>query len=316
MKLYRIDHVAQVAPSLDTPVRVWKNLFGFRPLSQWTNPESGTQGIRLQIPGHRSQVWEVLAPIGRASHLQTYLNDHGGRGGFHHVAVVVPDLEVALDELASSRLTVSETSPEGWVEVPLTHPDEGAGILFRLRGPQTRAFCGDAGHPLDATDRDGDQPSLGIVAMDHICQAARDRDRLSRWYQERVGFVEIWRTPDGAHADMADLVLNIPGSETCWEVLMPQGDSSFIDRFLTKNGPAAHHVTFEVADWDQAMAACRYYEIVPFDEEAGVTDGASWRHTFIHPKATGGILVQLFWEQRPGVWVRSDKTPSTGGVVR
>jgi hypothetical protein len=32
-------------------------------------------------------------------------------------------------------------------------------------------------------------------------------------------------------------------------------------------------------------------------------------HTFIHPKQTGGILVQVFWEERPGVWVRSDKIP-------
>jgi methylmalonyl-CoA/ethylmalonyl-CoA epimerase len=29
----------------------------------------------------------------------------------------------------------------------------------------------------------------------------------------------------------------------------------------------------------------------------------------VHPKQTGGVLVQLFWEERPGVWVRSDKIP-------
>jgi len=40
-----------------------------------------------------------------------------------------------------------------------------------------------------------------------------------------------------------------------------------------------------------------------------VKDGAAWKHTFIHPKHAGGVLVQLFWEERPGVWVRSDKIP-------
>jgi len=29
----------------------------------------------------------------------------------------------------------------------------------------------------------------------------------------------------------------------------------------------------------------------------------------VHPKQTAGVLVQLFWEERPGVWVRSDKIP-------
>jgi methylmalonyl-CoA/ethylmalonyl-CoA epimerase len=90
---------------------------------------------------------------------------------------------------------------------------------------------------------------------------------------------------------------------------MPRGEDSFIDKFLARNGAAAHHVTFQVADWDSALAACEHHEIPTFDTEEGVTDGARWRHTFIHPKQTGGVLVQLFWEQRPGVWVRSDKIP-------
>ncbi|WP_203596375.1 VOC family protein [Actinomadura bangladeshensis] len=135
------------------------------------------------------------------------------------------------------------------------------------------------------------------------------RDELARWYHDLAGFVQVWRTADDEHPDMADLVLNIPGSAICWEVIMPRGEDSFIERFLAKGGPGAHHVTFEVADWDAAMAACEHHDTPTFDDEEGVTDGAAWKHTFIHPKKTGGVLVQLFWEERPGVWVRSDKVP-------
>jgi methylmalonyl-CoA/ethylmalonyl-CoA epimerase len=39
----------------------------------------------------------------------------------------------------------------------------------------------------------------------------------------------------------------------------------------------------------------------------GETDGAKWKDWFIHPRHTGGFLMQLFWEARPGVWSRSDK---------
>lgn len=90
---------------------------------------------------------------------------------------------------------------------------------------------------------------------------------------------------------------------------MPRGEESFIERFLDRSGPAAHHVTMEVADWDAAMAACEHHHVEPFDSNEGATDGAAWRDTFLHPKQTGGVLVQLFWEERPGVWVRSDKIP-------
>lgn len=112
---------------------------------------------------------------------------------------------------------------------------------------------------------------------------------------------------------MADLVMNIPGSAICWEIIMPRGEDSFIDRFLERSGAAAHHVTFEVADWDQAMRACEHHETPTFGENDGSTDGAAWKDVFIHPKHTGGVLVQLFWEERPGVWVRSDKIPSPPG---
>ncbi len=121
---------------------------------------------------------------------------------------------------------------------------------------------------------------------------------------------ELWRTPDGMHEDLADLVMRIPGGQMLWEIIQPVGEGSFIERFLNTRGAAAHHATFQVGDWEQAMAACERHGIPTFDANSGETDGARWNDAFIHPKHTGGVLVQLFWEERPGVWVRSDKVPS------
>ncbi len=313
MKFYRIDHIAQLTSTLAEHAAVWETLFGFQRISYWDNPPEGSQGVRLRIPGTWGQVWEIVAPSGDNSPLQSCLDSRGGRPGLHHVGVEVPDLGIAMEELTEKGIPVSQKSSEGWTEAPLISPKDGPGVLFRFQGPGSRAFCGDSAANLAVGDRPQELPSLGIVAIDHICQASYDRDQMSGWYQRLAGFSEIWRTPDGKHADMADLVLNIPGSSICWEVIMPWGENSFIERFLSKNGPAAHHVTFEVRDWEQAMAACRHYDIPTFDYDEGITDQAHWCHAFIHPKQTGGILVQLFWEERPGVWVRSDKISSPGG---
>lgn len=316
MQIYRIDHIAQVTPDLEAQVTLLERLFGFRRTHRWDNPEQGYRGVRMAVPGSWGQAWMVLAPAGDGSALQSFLDDRGGRPGLHHVGVEVPDLDAALAELDARGIKPTDGVPGQWAEASLSPPEHGPGVLFRLRGPGTLAMCGDADRvPVAAeTPADGDAPSLGtpslgIVALDHICQAFADRDVLARWYSELAGFVQVWRTPEDEHPDMADLVLNIPGSAICWEVIMPRGADSFIEKFLSRNGAAAHHVTFEVSDWERAMRACRHHDTPTFDDEEGVTDGARWKHTFIHPKQTGGILVQLFWEECPGVWVRSDKIP-------
>jgi catechol 2,3-dioxygenase-like lactoylglutathione lyase family enzyme len=308
MRIYRIDHVAQVVPDLDAQVSLLERVFGFRPVSRWDSPAAGTKGVRMEIPGSWGHAWLVLSPTDDSSPLRTWLDEHGGRPGLHHIGAEVPNLDAALTELEERGLKLTDGVPGKWAEVSLSPPRHGPGVLWRLRGPGTLAMCGDDS-PMPVSQSDVDGPVLGVVALDHICQAFGDRDELASWFADVAGFVQVWRTADDEHPDMADLVLNVPGSSICWEVIMPRGEDSFIEKFLSRNGPAAHHVTFQVADWDAALAACEHHEIPTFDEEAGVTDGAAWKHTFIHPKQTGGVLVQLFWEERPGVWVRSDKIP-------
>jgi methylmalonyl-CoA epimerase len=308
MQIYRIDHVAQAVPSLEPQVALLEKLFGFRTTHKWNNPSAGVHGARLEIPGTWGHEWQVLAPAGDNSPIQRWLDEHGGRPGLHHIGVEVPDLDAAVSELDERGIKITDGVPGKWVEASLSPPVHGPGVLFRLRGPGSLTMTGDeASVPVPSTPVEG--PTLGIVNLDHVCQAFPDRDELSAWYQDLLGVVEVWRTADDEHPDMADLVLNVPGSSICLEVITSRGDESFIDKFLSRNGPAAHHVTFQVADWDAAQAACRHHEIPTFDDEEGMTDGAHWKHTFIHPKQTGGVLVQLFWEERPGVWVRSDKIP-------
>ncbi|HEX4360169.1 MAG TPA: VOC family protein [Pseudonocardia sp.] len=313
LRIYRIDHVAAVAPDLDKQVALLESLFGFRRTHAWDNPSAGVQGVRLQVPGTAAHTWVVLAPSGADSSLQAWLDEHGGRPGLHHVGAEVPDLDAAVTVLEGHGLKITDSAPGRWVEASLSPPEHGPGVLWRLRGPGNLAMLGDEdAQPVSAPEPTAPEPTgpvLGIRNIDHICQAFHDRDELADWYTELAGFVQVWRTADDEIPDMADLVLNIPGSSICWEVITGRGEDSFVDKFLARSGAAAHHVTFEVADWDAALAACAAHDVPTFDDEEGVKDGAAWKHTFIHPKHTGGVLVQLFWEERPGVWVRSDKIP-------
>ncbi len=308
LEIYRLDHVSQVVPELEPQVELMEGLFGYRRVRSWDNPAAGSKGARFAVPGSWGQYWEVLAPAGDGSPLQEWIDGQGGRGGLHHVAVEVPDIERAEQELADRGIKATAGEPGKWIEASLSPPEHGSGVLFRINGPGEHTMCGDDPKASESFRRP-DVPSLGVVTVDHVCQAFHDRDELAGWYKDLAGFVQVWRTPTDEHPDMADLVMNIPGSAICWEIIMPRGEESFIERFLERSGPGAHHVTLEVADWDAALKACEHHGLEPFGSNEGTTDGARWQDTFLHPKQTGGVLTQLFWEERPGVWVRSDKIP-------
>ncbi|MFD7668578.1 VOC family protein [Streptomyces sp. NPDC059788] len=306
LRIYRIDHIAVATPDLEGQAALLEGLFGFERTHTFDDPATKARCVRLGVPGAPGQYWLLLSPPDPNTALGRWLDDRGGRPGLHHVGAEVPDLEAALAEVRHRGLEIADSVPGSWAEVSLSPPAHGPGVLWRLYGPGAAAVPDDAAAPA-APRSAADAPTLGIRGIDHLCQAFPDRDALAAWYTDLAGFVEVWRTPEGAAPDMADLVLNVPGSSICWEVITGRGDDSFVDRFLQRSGPAAHHVTFEVADWENALAACSAHGVPTFGEEEGVTDGAAWKHTFIHPKHAGGVLVQLFWEQRPGVWVRSDK---------
>ncbi|MCH7961183.1 MAG: VOC family protein, partial [Planctomycetes bacterium] len=88
-----------------------------------------------------------------------------------------------------------------------------------------------------------------------------------------------------------------------WELIEPQGEDSFVARFIEARGPSIHHVTFEVGDWKRAIAACAHHGVPIFGAREGETDGGTWREAFIHPRHTGGFLAQFFWQERPGLWI-------------
>jgi hypothetical protein len=43
--------------------------------------------------------------------------------------------------------------------------------------------------------------------------------------------------------------------------------------------------------------------VKPFGERSGEREGARWNEAFIHPRDTGGMLVQIFWQERPDTWI-------------
>lgn len=92
-------------------------------------------------------------------------------------------------------------------------------------------------------------------------------------------------------ADGASIV-GFSAGEPLVELLEADDPSSPIARFVAKRGPGIHHICFAVDDLDAMLERCRKAGVKLIDEQPRV--GAEGKRiAFLHPRSTGGVLVEL-----------------------
>jgi len=76
------------------------------------------------------------------------------------------------------------------------------------------------------------------------------------------------------------------------ELLEPvQRDSSSVGAFLERSPRGGlHHLTFKVPDLAAALEVVTAAGFTPF---ATMLDQPNWKESFLHPRQTGGVLIQL-----------------------
>lgn len=288
----RVDHISMAAPRWREQADRLERLLGFRFLYSFDEKAAGFEGCVSQVPGTGIE-FEVIAPLGAGSFVQRFL-DEGGPG-LHHITIEVQDIDEAAAAL--ERLGVHPfggVTDDGMWRLTYIHPKDSGGILWQLFVPYK--------FPAEA-DRRTDGGLVGLRRMDHVSMAVADLERQLDW-QARVFGLEVegrWHDDvlgyDGA-------VMTIPGSQLKFEVIAPRREDSFVRRFLETRRAGMHHLCCEVASVDAAAEALLREGIEPF---GGVVDSGWKRHTFIHPKDSGGVLVQLFEEPRSAAASRADK---------
>ncbi|WP_380675590.1 methylmalonyl-CoA epimerase [Salinigranum sp. GCM10025319] len=124
------------------------------------------------------------------------------------------------------------------------------------------------------------------MEFDHLGVATDDAAALAELYADLLGTpVAHEETFDGMDVVFLDL------GEGYFELLEPH-DEGPIARYLDRHGPGIHHVALSTTDLDAALDRAREMGIDLIDEEP--RPGA-WGHSvaFLHPKSTGGVLVEF-----------------------
>lgn len=147
--------------------------------------------------------------------------------------------------------------------------------------------------------------------LDHLAVAShRAWDNLER-YARQLGGRWLGGPVPTEGEDQAFYFCQVGfANGTKLELLEPNGTpgSDFLDRFLHRNGPGPHHLTFKVADIEATMADAEAagYQVVNAD-----LSKPNWKEAFLHPKQSHGIVIQLAQQGDGEGWPDPPPLPPT-----
>jgi methylmalonyl-CoA/ethylmalonyl-CoA epimerase len=129
-----------------------------------------------------------------------------------------------------------------------------------------------------------------IKSINHIAVIVPDLEGALSFWEGALG-LKLARTESVPSEGVDVAFLPVGGSNV--ELMKPTVADTGVARFLEKRGPGIHHLCFEVDDIDATMARLREHEIQLINEEPVAGEG-NRRYAFVHPKSTGGVLVELY----------------------
>ena len=128
-----------------------------------------------------------------------------------------------------------------------------------------------------------------FARVDHIGVAVEDLDAAIALHERAYGMAVAHREvvdEQGVEAVLLDV------GENHVELLRPLSEETPVGRFLASRGPGLHHVAYQVADVDAALATLRERGLRLIDEQPRTGIRGS-RVAFLHPAASGGVLTEI-----------------------
>jgi LAO/AO transport system kinase len=128
-------------------------------------------------------------------------------------------------------------------------------------------------------------------ALDHLGVAVKSI-AAARGFYELLGLqVTHEETVEHEQVKTAMLPMGLAGAPRI-ELLEPTQENSTIGRFIAKRGEGLHHIALRVEGIDERFAAMKAAGIRLASDAVRIGAGGH-RYFFVHPAATGGVLVEL-----------------------
>ncbi len=128
-----------------------------------------------------------------------------------------------------------------------------------------------------------------LTKINHIGIAVTSLEAALPFYRDNLGMA-FAGVEEVVEQKVRVAMLQIGESKI--ELLEPTSEESPVARFIEKNGAGIHHIAYEVADIETAIARLCAAGARMIDEKP--RQGAHGaRIAFIHPKSSNGVLTEL-----------------------
>ena len=129
---------------------------------------------------------------------------------------------------------------------------------------------------------------MELKRVDHIGIAVKNLDESVQFY-ESLGFKA---TGYEVVAEQKVKVAFLPCGDSELELLESTTEDGPIAKFIEKTGPGIQHIAIRVDDIDKALEELKEKGVRLIDQTPRYGAGGA-RIAFVHPKATGGVLLEL-----------------------
>lgn len=127
------------------------------------------------------------------------------------------------------------------------------------------------------------------MQIDHVAIVVKDLEATLRLYTQTLGFREVYRE---IVADQGIEAVGLEAGASFVELILPLDETSPIARFRGEAATKLHHTAYRVADIEASLRALEAKGVRLIDRHA--RRGAHGNLiAFLHPKATGGVLIEL-----------------------
>ena len=129
--------------------------------------------------------------------------------------------------------------------------------------------------------------------LEHIGIAVKDLQAANRLFAQLLGTTH-YKIEEVAAEGVRTSFFNVAGVKI--ELLEATNTESPVARFIEKRGESIHHLAFEVDDIEKSLEQKTAEGFVPINSTP--KPGADNKLiAFLHPKSTGGVLVELCQEK-------------------
>ncbi len=137
----------------------------------------------------------------------------------------------------------------------------------------------------------------GVVkGLHHVAIAVKSLSLARPAYEQALGLSAT--EPEFVPDQRVNVLVLFAGTQRI-ELVEPASPDSPITKFLEKNGGGIHHLAWQVDDVTVAIAHLKARGIRMIDE-APRSGAHGTTIAFVHPKSTGGVLMELVQEPRGG----------------